>query len=85
MSVPHYAGVIVEDRLERSPSFVTVDASISRTLGEWSGRTVVLSVNGRNLTNAYQRDVDQGIRRDASYFYGPRFPRSFAVGVRAEF
>ena len=85
MSVPHYAGVITHDRLERSPSFVTVDASVSRALGEWSGRSVVLTLNGRNLTNAYQADVDQGPLRDASYVYGPRFPRSIAVGVRAEF
>jgi len=85
MAVPHYAGVIAEDRLERSPSFVTLDAGVSRTLGEWSGRVVTLTINGRNLTNEYQPDVDQGPLRDASYVYGPRFPRSIAVGIRAEF
>lgn len=85
MSVPHYAGVIVEDRLERSPSFVLFDASVSRVLGEWNGRRLTLTLNGRNLTNAYQRDLDQGPLRDAAYVYGPRFPRSFAAGLRAEF
>jgi outer membrane receptor for ferrienterochelin and colicins len=85
MAVPHYAGVISTDRLERSPSFVTMDAGVSRSLGDWNGRTVTLTFNGRNLTNAYQKDVDQGALRDASYVYGPRFPRSFAVGIRAAF
>jgi outer membrane receptor for ferrienterochelin and colicins len=85
MPVPHYAGVIADDRLERSPSFVTFDASISRALGEWDGRTLTLSLHGRNLTNAYQRDLDQGPLRDAAYVYGPRFPRSISVGFRAEF
>jgi outer membrane receptor for ferrienterochelin and colicins len=85
MAVPHYAGVIDADRLERSPSFVTFDAGVSRTLGEWSGRKVTLTINGRNLTNAYQKDVDQGPLRDAAYVYGPRFPRSVAAGIRAEF
>jgi outer membrane receptor for ferrienterochelin and colicins len=42
-------------------------------------------VNGRNLTNEYQKDLDQGPLRDASYVYGPRFPRSVAVGLRLDF
>jgi outer membrane receptor for ferrienterochelin and colicins len=82
MSVPHYAGVIDEKRLETSPSFVTWDAGVSRELGAWGGRTVTLTLNGRNLTNAYQADLDQGPLRDAAYVYGPRFPRSIAVGLR---
>jgi outer membrane receptor for ferrienterochelin and colicins len=85
MAVPHYAGVIERDRLERSPSFLTLDAGVSRAIGRWDARTVTLTLNGRNLTNAYQRDVDQGALRDASYVYGPRFPRSVAVGIRADF
>jgi outer membrane receptor for ferrienterochelin and colicins len=85
MVVPHYAGVIDHDRLERSPSFVTLDAGVSRSLGEWDGRKVTVTVNGRNLTNAYQKDLDQGPLRDASYVYGPRFPRSVAVGLRLDF
>jgi outer membrane receptor for ferrienterochelin and colicins len=82
MPVPHYAGVIDEKRLETSPSFVTWDAGVSRELGAWGGRTVTLTLNGRNLTNAYQADLDQGPLRDAAYVYGPRFPRSIAVGLR---
>jgi len=82
MPVPHYAGVIDANRLERSPPFVTWDAGVSRELGEWGGRTMTLTVNGRNLTNAYQRDLDQGPLRDAAYVYGPRFPRSIAIGLR---
>jgi outer membrane receptor for ferrienterochelin and colicins len=82
MPVPHYAGVIEVKRLEQSPSFVTWDAGVSRELGAWDGRSVTLTVNGRNLTNAYQQDLDQGPRRDAAYVYGPRFPRSVAVGLR---
>jgi outer membrane receptor for ferrienterochelin and colicins len=76
MDVPHYAGVADAPRLERTPSFVTLDAGVSRELGAWNGRTVTLMLNGRNLTNAYQKDVDQGPLRDAAYVYGPRFPRS---------
>jgi outer membrane receptor for ferrienterochelin and colicins len=82
MPVPHYAGVIAANRLEQSPSFVTWDAGVGRELGNWGGRTVTLTVNGRNLANAYQADLDQGPLRDAAYVYGPRFPRSIAIGLR---
>jgi outer membrane receptor for ferrienterochelin and colicins len=85
MLAPHYAGVIAADRLERTPSFVTLDLGVSRALGKWNGRTVTLTANGRNLTNAYQEDVDQGPLRDGAYVYGPRFPRSIGVGLRVEF
>jgi outer membrane receptor for ferrienterochelin and colicins len=77
--------VIAANRLERSPSFVTLDASVSRDLGEIDGRTVTLTIHGRNITNAYQRDLDQGRLRDANYVYGPRFPRTFGVGLRVDF
>jgi outer membrane receptor for ferrienterochelin and colicins len=62
-----------------------VDASFSRPVFADGDRRLVLSVTGRNLTNAFQRDVDQGMLRDSAYVYGPRFPRSVAVGLRMEF
>jgi outer membrane receptor for ferrienterochelin and colicins len=85
MSAPHYAGFVTEDRLERTAPFTTIDASFSRPLVAADGGRLVVSVMGRNLTNAFQPDVDQGPLRDAAYVYGPRFPRSVSVGLRAEF
>ena len=85
MRAPHYAGFIDEDRLERTPVFTSVDASWSRTLLSTGEGRLVLSLTGRNLTNAFQRDVDQGPLRDASYVYGPRFPRALSAGLRVEF
>lgn len=81
MLVPHYAGYIDEDRLERTPGFFELDASIARRLHEH----VTLLVTGKNLTNAFQRDFDQGPRRDSGYIYGPRFPRSIGVALKVEF
>lgn len=85
MKAPHYAGFIAEDRLETTPSFVTVDASVAWPVRIAGRRGVTLTVAGRNLTNAYQPDPDQGPLRDGSYVYGPRFPRSVSLGLRAEF
>ena len=85
MKAPHYAGFIDTDRLETTPAFVTFDASLARPIFVNGERRLTLTVAGRNLTNAFQRDLDQGPLRDASYVYGPRFPRSISLGIRAEF
>lgn len=84
MQVPHYAGYIDENRLEVSESFYVFDAFVTKPF-DWRGRLVEITLGARNLTNAYQPDLDRGPLRDANYMYGPRFPRSLRVGVRASF
>jgi outer membrane receptor for ferrienterochelin and colicins len=85
MKVPHYAGYIPEDRLEMSPSHATIDASISKAFPFGSDSQVVFTVGGKNLTNYYQDDLDQGPDRDAGYLWGPRFPRMMYVSTSIEF
>lgn len=85
MKAPHFAGFIEEDRLETTPSFVSMDTSIAYPIRVSGTRRLTLTVAAKNLTNAFQRDIDQGRFRDAAYVYGPRFPRSISVGLRAEF
>ena len=85
MKAPHYAGFVPNDRLETTAAFLTFDTSLAYPLHVSGERRLTLTLGGRNLTNAFQRDLDQGAFRDASYVYGPRFPRSFSLGVRAEF
>jgi len=85
MNAPHYAGFVAEDRLETTPSFVTVDVTFARPIAAAADRQVVLTIAARNVTNSYQRDLDQGPLRDAAYLYGPRFPRSVSLGMRVEF
>ena len=84
MKAPHYAGFIGDTRLETTPGFVTVDLSIARTFKRGTAPGLTVGVAGRNITNAYQRDLDRGPLRDAAYVYGPRFPRSIGAFVRVE-
>jgi outer membrane receptor for ferrienterochelin and colicins len=84
MKAPHYAGFIPVKRLETTRAFATLDLSLGRRLSV-GARTLVVTLSGRNLTNAYQRDLDRGPLRDASYVYGPRFPRSLGLLARVEF
>lgn len=81
MVAPHYAGFIDEDRLERTPSFFEVDVNLSRTWTLTQG-DVTLTLGGKNLTDAYQDDLDRGADRDSNYVYGPRLPRSLHVGFK---
>ena len=80
MVAPHLTGYIAASRLEHTPRFFTVDGSVGRAIGP-----LTIAMVGRNLTNAYQRDLDQGPLRDAAYVYGPRMPRSFGLTTRVTF
>jgi len=84
MLAPHYAGFIEMDRLERTPSFLTFDVNISYrfSLGSGDRRGLTLTAGVKNVSNAFQEDLDRGPDRDASYVYGPRFPRSVLLGVK---
>lgn len=85
MKAPHLAGFIDADQLETTPGTVTVDASVAYPLYVAGDRRLTITIAGKNLTNAFQRDLDQGMFRDANYVYGPRFPRSIGAGLRVEF
>ena len=81
MLAPHYAGAIPTDRLETTPAFVQVDVSAARRLV--SGPVpLTLTFTVRNLTDAYQKDLDQGPLRDSAYVYGPRMPRTALLSLR---
>ena len=81
MLAPHYAGFIAEDRLERTRDFLEIDLNLSREI-HLSGHELTVTVGARNLTDAYQDDLDRGPDRDSNYVYGPRMPRSVHVGLR---
>ena len=85
MKVPHYAGFIREDCLETTPFFLTLDANVSKSFAFGSDLNLIFSIGAKNLTNAYQGDLDQGAERDAGYVYGPRFPRSIYTSIRFSF
>ena len=85
MKAPHYAGYIAEKRLEQTPSFTIIDLAVSRTFRVGEGPRLIVGITGRNITNAYQPDLDHGPLRDSAYVYGPRFPRSVGASIRVEY
>ena len=81
MIAQHYAGSIDEDILETTPSFFENNFKIdfSPKLEGKVGMTFNAGV--QNFTNAYQRDFDLGINRDAAYIYGPGRPITYFLGM----
>jgi len=89
MLAPHYAGYIPEDRLQKTPKFAVYNLvfsrafDLSRSAGKRPRMRLYLKVN--NLFDTYQRDLDQGPRRDAGYFYGPMSMRAVTLGMTMTF
>lgn len=87
MKVPHYAGYVEEDRLETTSSFLTFDVGLTRRfpLGRGALPAITAAFTVKNVTDAYQKDLDQGADRDSGYVYGPRFPRTMQLSVGLQF
>lgn len=87
MKAKHFAGFIPEDRLETTPTFLTWDVNLARTVSLGSGDAwpVTLRLGVKNLTDEFQEDLDRGRDRDSTYVYGPRAPRSVFVAAEVEF
>jgi len=72
---------ITADRLEKTPSFADINLKATYDY-RLNGIAMQLSCGVKNVLNSYQKDLDLGAFRDASYIYGPSLPRSFFVGVK---
>ncbi|MCK4930987.1 MAG: TonB-dependent receptor [Candidatus Aminicenantes bacterium] len=85
MKVPHYAGYIEEDRLETTETFLVLNAKLTRSIALTQNNKLGLFVGIFNIIDSYQKDLDQGIFRDAGYIYGPTKPRSYYAGFEFSF
>jgi outer membrane receptor for ferrienterochelin and colicins len=85
MKVPHFAGYIDEDRLESSDPFVVVNIHIDKEISFIDGSLITLTASVLNVLDSFQKDLDKGVYRDAGYVYGPRFPRTFRIGIKYNF
>lgn len=82
MLVPHLAGYIDSDRLEKTPNFF--DLTLKTSYDFKVGKSTILQLNGgmQNIFNSFQKDFDQGENRDAGYIYGPSLPRTVFLGMK---
>ena len=86
MDVPHFAGYIAEDRIDRSDAFwelngmLDFDVQLSPTMPEFE-----LKVSVKNILNRFQDNFDRGVDRDAGYIYGPRSPRTLTASLKVAY
>jgi outer membrane receptor for ferrienterochelin and colicins len=85
MKAPHYAGYIEVDRLETTDPFWVLSIKLQRPFRVSESCRVNIFMGGYNLSNSYQKDLDQGVDRDSGYVYGPAKPRSFYAGFDFSF
>ena len=82
MIVPHYAGYIEKDRMEKTPDFFDVNLKLNYTFVLRDHMKLQLNTGVQNIFDSFQKDLDKGEFRDSGYFYGPTQPRTFFVGMK---
>ncbi len=85
MYVPHEIVIegVADPRLElvKSSDFLEFDVTFSKSLQLFEKVKATLSVGVKNITDAFQEDLDYGYTRDPGFVYGPTQPRTFFFNV----
>ena len=81
MLVPHLAGFIPQDDETITPSFWDLGIRLAYDVHLYKQYCLEISCGVKNILDQYQRDIDKGQFRDASYIYGPSIPRTFFIGL----
>ena len=81
MLVPHLAGYIPQDEETLTPSFWDLGIRLAYDIHLYKHYCLEISCGVKNILDQFQRDIDKGELRDASYIYGPSMPRTYFVGM----
>ena len=82
MYVPHIAGYVSQDKLEKTDSFFDANLKVSYNIRISGNYVLQLSGGVQNIFQSYQQDFDKGKLRDAGYIYGPGIPRSWFASIK---
>ena len=82
MIVPHYAGWIEKDRMERTPDFFDLNIKAGYTFILRDHMNLELAAGVQNILDSFQSDLDKGEFRDSGYFYGPTQPRTIFLSLK---
>lgn len=85
MYVPHEIAVDRQEDpllvLNKTDSFVEFDMALSYKINLLANVSSTISAGLKNITNAYQDDLDYGVQRDPGYVYGPSSPRTVYFSI----
>lgn len=81
MLVPHLKGWVENDTQVNTPAFWDMGIRLAYDLHLYKHYCMQISCGVKNLLDQFQRDIDQGDKRDAGYIYGPTQPRTYFAGL----
>lgn len=81
MIVPHLAGYIPKDEETLAPAFWDLGIRLAYDVHLYKHYCLEISAGVKNILDQFQRDIDKGEFRDASYIYGPTTPRTYFAGL----
>jgi outer membrane receptor for ferrienterochelin and colicins len=84
MLIQHFAGYIEKDKEEKTPSFFDIGIKLDYGFQLTNTIKTTLGIGVKNILDQYQKDLDIGKLKDASYIYGPLVPRTFFMEVKFE-
>lgn len=84
MLIQHYAGYVAEDEEVLSQTFFDMGFKVSYEIPLYKVYTLEINAGMKNVFNSFQKDIDQGINRDAGYIYGPSLPRTLFFGLNVK-
>ena len=70
------------DREKITPDFWDMGIKLSYNFKIGAATNFEISTGIKNLFDAYQKDLDEGIYKDAAFVYGPALPRMFFLGLK---
>lgn len=82
MLVPHMAGYVESDRLEKASSFFDAGFKLSYDIKLNGTARMQFNAGMKNIFDSFQKDIDRGADKDAGYIYGPASPRTYFFGVK---
>lgn len=82
MYVPHLAGYIKNERLEKTEDFLEVNFKTAYIFEPAKNFQLELNLGVQNIFDQYQDDFDLGLDRDSNYGYGPSRPRTVFVSLK---
>ena len=82
MWVQHCAGYIEHDEEVLTSAFFDLNLKVAYDIQLKGNTTLQVNAGVQNILNSFQKDFDEGNKRDGGYIYGPSTPRSYFAGLK---
>ncbi len=85
MIVPHKGGkdsYIAKSEEKETDPFFDLGFKLGYEINVFDQIRLKFDAGIKNIFNSYQNDFDKGVKRDATYIYGPALPRTYFAGIK---